>query len=201
MKYSFKKNRHHGLYVAGAGFFLLAFALMTNTPQTTCTAVIYCQDGYTTSACSNSVCKDHGGVLTTTTSTVTTTTVTTTTIPVPTTTTTSTTTTTVTGNQPPHIISASQKPNPVKIGKTATFNIVAADAESEFVTVSVCKNAQCTGRYCSVQGTTKPNGATFSCTYDIPVTIKNSFNYWAKAEEAGRSSEIVGPFVLNVTSV
>ncbi|MBI2085332.1 MAG: hypothetical protein HYT71_02365 [Candidatus Aenigmarchaeota archaeon] len=183
MKYSYRKNQQKSnpIYLIGAALALIAYVLLTGdtqTPATTTTTTLE----------------------TTTTSITTTTTTPTTTIEISTTTTTST-TTTITGNQPPQIISASQKPNPVKVGKTATFNIAVADAESEFVTVSVCKNANCTGRYCSVQGNTKPNGTAFSCTYDLPITTKGSFDYWVKADEAGRSSGIIGPFTLNVTSL
>ncbi|MBI4167941.1 MAG: hypothetical protein HY515_03225 [Candidatus Aenigmarchaeota archaeon] len=185
MGYDFTKKtgKHPSLYMIGVGILLVIYVLLagnvTEAPVTTTT--------------------------TTTTTPATTTTIqaTTTTLTPATTTTTiaATTTTTAAGNQPPHIVSAKQSPDPVRTGKTVTFKVSVADKESEFVTVSVCKNAQCTGRYCSVQGNTKPDGAELSCTYDIPVTTTGIINYWAKAEEAGRSSGIAGPFVLNVTSL
>ena len=121
--------------------------------------------------------------------------------PQTTTTTSTTTTSTIAGNQPPRIVSAKQKPDPIRTGREVTFAVTVADAESEFVTVSVCKNLQCTGRYCTGQGNTKPEGAEITCTYVIPVTTTGAINYWAKAEEAGRTSEIAGPFVFNVTSL
>ncbi len=185
MKYSFKKNQKKpdNIHLIGAVLALIAFFLLTGNSQNTTTTTTTIPTTTTTTVT----------MPTTTTTTMETTTTTTTTMPA--------TTTTIAGNQPPKIISSSQKPNPVKVGKTATFNVVVSDAESEFVTVSICKNANCTGRYCSVQGNTKPEGTVFSCTYDIPVTTKGSFDYWTKADEAGRSSGIIGPFTLNVTSL
>lgn len=181
MKYSFKTNdkRPHGLYLVGVGLVLIAYVLLTGgsqQPQTTTTTQ-------------------------TTTSTVQPTTTAAPTTTLASATTTSTTTSTIAGNQPPRIVSAKQVPDPIRTGREVTFSVTAADKESEFVTVSVCKNAQCTGRYCIGQGNAKPEGSEITCTYVIPVTTSGAINYWAKAEEAGRSSEIAGPFVLNVTSL
>ncbi|MBI3413527.1 MAG: hypothetical protein HY051_05640 [Candidatus Aenigmarchaeota archaeon] len=180
MNYDFtgRNKRHPSLYIIGVGILLLLFVLFsgkTEQPQQTTT--------------------------TTTTITATTTVSATTMLPSTTTTTTSTTTSTIAGNQPPRVLSSVQRPNPVRTGKEVTFAVTVADAESEFVTVSVCKNEQCTGRYCIGQGSAKPDGAEITCTYVIPVTTSGAINYWAKAEEAGRSSEIAGSFVLNVTSL
>ncbi len=183
MNYDFTKktSKHPSLYVVGAGVLLMIYVLLagdvTQTPVTTTT---------------------------TTTATTTTTTPATTTTSTPAITTTTiaiATTTTAAGNQPPSILSSAQKPNPIRTGREVTFAVKVIDKESEFVTVSVCKNAQCTGRYCIGQGTAKPEGAEITCTYVIPVTTTGTVNYWAKAEEAGRSSETAGPFVLNVTSL
>ncbi len=183
MKYSFANNnkKPHGLYLVGIGLILIAFVLLTSNswqPTTTTTTTI---------------------APTTLPVQTTTTAATTTTISI--TTTTTSTTTTIAGNQPPRVISAKQMPDPIRTGREVTFKVNVVDAESEFVTVSVCKNAQCTGRYCIGQGNAKPEGADISCTYIIPVTTTGAINYWAKAEEAGRASEIAGPFVLNVTSL
>ncbi|MFH0889550.1 MAG: hypothetical protein V1836_00190 [Candidatus Aenigmatarchaeota archaeon] len=125
----------------------------------------------------------------------TTTTITTTTI----TTTTTVTTTTIAGNQPPNVISAAAVPNPIRTGREVTFNVNVSDAESEFVTASICKNAQCTGRYCTGQRSTNPIGASVTCTYVIPISIVGQITFWAMAQEAGQSSTTVGPFTLNVT--
>ncbi|MBI4177429.1 MAG: hypothetical protein HY516_03600 [Candidatus Aenigmarchaeota archaeon] len=181
MKYDFTRRgkKHPSLYIIAAGVILLAFALVTGNQQ---------QPAATTTTS------------TTTTIAATTTAPTTTTVPA-TTTTSTTTTTTIAGNQPPRVISSAQKPDPIRTGREVTFLVKVADAESEFVTVNVCKNAQCTARYCIGQGNAKPAGADIACTYVIPVTTSGAINYWAKAEQAGGVSEIAGPFILNVTSL
>lgn len=180
MAYSFtgRNKKPHGLYLVAAGLLAIAFILLADSNQ-----------------------RPIATTTTTTTLPVQTTTTTAITTTVPTVTTTTSTTTTIAGNQPPKIISARQSPDPIRTGREVTFSVTVADLESEFVTVSVCKNAQCTGRYCIGQGNAKPAGAEIACKYVITVTTTGVVNYWAKAEEAGRSSEIAGPFILNVTSL
>ncbi len=185
-RYNYGKKQLHGLYLIGVGVALIAFILLSGSAQ---------PPG--TTATSSTIATTTAPIATTTTLAAATTTA------PPTTTTTAaatvTTSTTVAGNQPPAVISVSTKPDPIRTGKEVTFSANVADAEGEFVTVKICKDAQCNTRFCAGQGDAKPNGTAITCSYVIPVTVTGKTSYWAKAEEAGRSSPIAGPFSFNVT--
>ncbi len=202
MSYSYGKKPSYAPLAAIAIGILIIMVFINPSPtnQTTTTTegiacaqdVKQCPDNSYVSRNPANNCQFFDCPVTTTTVTTTTTIATTTTVE---------TTTTIAGNQPPIIISATASPNPIRTGKQATFSVVVSDAESEFVTVSVCKNALCTGRYCTQQGDSTATGANITCTYVIPVTTTGELNFWAQAQEAGHSSAIAGPFTLTVTPI